>query len=152
MAVLIVLLPGVNLAAGDQPLLVALSAGHRALRREGLRERLGQGPGQPPQTPALRGGPAEPANSAAKAVRSRPSTQKTGTSCICAPAAPPGAWVPQAPSVDFKGRGGWGCGELQLSLVPLTASAVHTLAFPNRQRPHQRTERVGCRESPSRLG
>lgn len=67
-AVLIVLLPGVNLTTGDQPLLVALSTGHRALRREGLRERLGQGPGQPPQTPALRGGHAEPANSAAKAL------------------------------------------------------------------------------------
>lgn len=51
-AVLVILLPGINLTAGDEPLFVALSTGHRALRREGLRREAGVvSVGSPQQTP-----------------------------------------------------------------------------------------------------
>lgn len=53
-AVLVILLPGINLTAGDEPLFVALSTGHRALRREGLRREAGVvSVGSPQQTPDL---------------------------------------------------------------------------------------------------
>lgn len=53
-AVLVILLPGINLATGDEPLFVALSTGHRALRREALRGEAGVMPGgSPQQTPEL---------------------------------------------------------------------------------------------------
>lgn len=48
-AVLIILLPRVNLATGDKPLFVALSTGHRALGRQGLGGEGGAVPGGSPQ-------------------------------------------------------------------------------------------------------
>lgn len=48
-AVLIILLPRVNLATGDEPLFVALSTGHRALGRQGLGGEAGAAPGGSPQ-------------------------------------------------------------------------------------------------------
>lgn len=57
-AVFIILLAGINLTAGDQPLPVALSTGHWALRREGLRGDVSEishgGQRRPPfSTPSL---------------------------------------------------------------------------------------------------